>query len=79
MGILLANEAHIKTEEKITQHKTEELQKIMTAISKQINAGKFGYSYEGYISPEAKQELIRCGYDVYVGSQYNQGYVKISW
>lgn len=77
--IPLAIEARRMTEEIVTQHKTEELQKIEEEINKQINAGKFGYSYEGYISPEAKQELIGCGYDVYVGSQYNQRYVKISW
>lgn len=77
--IQLATEARRMTEEIIAQHKTDELQKIEEGINKQIKSGKFGYSYEGYISPEAKQELIRCGYDVYVGSQYNQGYVKISW
>lgn len=77
--IQLATEARRMTEEIVAQHKTEELQKIEDGINKQIKSGKFKYSYDGYISLEAKQKLIRCGYDVYVGSQYNQGYVTISW
>ena len=46
---------------------------------KEINSGNSYYAYEGYISPEAKRELKRCGYSVEIGSQYNQGWVRINW
>ena len=77
--MLLANEAAKKTREAIRNHQTEELKKIEDGIMKEINSGNSYYAYEGYISPEAKRELKRCGYSVEIGSQYNQGWVRINW
>lgn len=77
--MIMANLAAQKTKEMITHHKTTELQRIDDGIRSQINCGSYEYCYDGYISLEARAELERCGYKVETGSQYNQGYVRISW
>lgn len=77
--MLSANEAAHKSQEVIIQHTTEELRRIDAGINKEISKGRRSYSYDGYISPEGKSELEKWGYKVTTGSQYNQGYVIISW
>lgn len=77
--MLLAHEARDKSAEMIRRAKTDELAKIEKGIMESINLGKFEYIYDGYISVEARDELMRCGYQVTTGSQYNQGWVEIDW
>lgn len=77
--MILASEAAQQTMELLFKHKTDELQKIDDGIKEQIKLGKFEYRYDGYISDEAKKELERCGYNVEVGSMYNDFWVNISW
>ena len=77
--MLLATEAREQTKNIIQTHMTEELQYLEQQITQHINKGDYEFSFNGYISSTAKQELERCGYAVTIGSQYNQGYVRISW
>lgn len=77
--MLLASEAAEKTRELIYTHKTEELMRIEEGIINEVNQGRFEYSYKGNISPEARTELERCGYEVTYGSQYNEHWVTIDW
>ena len=67
--MLSAYQAACKTQEMIRMHRTDELMRIEKGILQQINLGKFEYTYDGYISIEAKEELERCGYKVVTGSQ----------
>ena len=77
--MISANEAAYKSQEVIMKYATDELQRIDAGIAKEISKGRRSYSYDGYISPEGKSELEKLGYKVTTGSQYNQGYVIISW
>ena len=77
--MISAEEAMRNTQEIIRQHKTKELQDIESGIEKQIKKGKFKYSYDGYISKVAKEELEKYGYEVYIGTQYNESWVEIKW
>ena len=77
--MLLATEAREQTKHIIQTHATEEIEQLEKWIAQHIKNGDYEFSFNGYISPTAKEELERCGYTVTVGSQYNQGYVNISW
>lgn len=77
--MLLATEAREQTDNIIQTHMTKELKHLEEQIVQHINNGDYEFSFEGYISPTAKKELERCGYTVIIGSQYNQGYVRIRW
>lgn len=77
--MMSAKEAASQSLECLRKFKTEELRKIEIGIKREIQCGRRIYSYEGYISKEAKHELEQLGYNIETGSQYNQGYVTIKW
>lgn len=77
--MLLASEAREQTKNMIHINTTEELKYLEDWIIQHVNCGDYEFSFDGNISPAAKQELERCGYTVEIGSQYNQGWVRISW
>jgi len=77
--MLTAQEARKQSEENIKTHTTFELKEIEKGIRQEISKGHMQYAYEGYISEPTCEELQRCGFTVKIGSQYNAGYVIISW
>ena len=77
--MLLAVEARETAQKIIKNHVTEELKKIDDGIKREVENGMFQYSYDGSISAEAKKELMRCGYQIETGSQYNEPWVCIKW
>ncbi len=77
--MLLASEAREQTKNMIQTHTVEELKNLADWIIQHVNCGDYEFSFDGNISPAAKQELERHGYTVEIGSQYNQGWVRISW
>ncbi len=77
--MLTAKEAAKRTEDIVTNHKTKELQEVDRVIEEAITNGERKCFYNDYISEVTENELVRCGYQIKKGSQYNQGYVEIFW
>lgn len=77
--MMRSNEARRKSQEVILNHQTKELKTIDKLINDAVERGEMQCSFEGNISKITKSELERCGYKVYLGAQYNQDYVVISW
>lgn len=74
-----AKEAKIKTNEVISKAKTNELNEIQSAIEEAINNGDFYITKDGSLRKETKEALVKMGYSVTGGIQYNESYYTISW
>lgn len=77
--LLSASEAHKKTIDNIKNCSTKELAEISKRISDAIADGKFSISGDGCLQYETRQRLEELGYEVKIGSQYNEPLWKISW
>ena len=77
--MLLAKNANKKTLNNISKCVTEELIILENQINDAIKLGKFYISCTGFLQVETKKRLEELGYDVSVGSQYNEPYYIISW
>ena len=77
--MLSAKDANTKTSNNISKCVTEELFKLENEINDAIKRGKFFVSNAGFMQIETKRKLEELGYDVSVGSQYNEPYYIISW
>ena len=77
--MLSAKDANTKTFNNISKCVTEELFKLENQINDAIKSGKFYVSSTGFIQIETKKRLEDLGYNVSVGSQYNEPYYIISW
>ena len=77
--MLSAKDANKKTFNNINKCTTEELFKLENQINDAIKLGKFYVSSAGFLQIETKKRLEDLGYNVSVGSQYNEPYYIISW
>ena len=77
--MISAKDANTKTLNNITKCITEELFKLENQINDAIKIGKFYISSSGFLQIETKKTLEELGYNVSVGSQYNEPYYIISW
>ena len=77
--MISAKDANTKTLNNITKCVTEELFKLENQINDAIKIGKFYISSSGFLQIETKKTLEELGYNVSVGSQYNEPYYIISW
>ena len=77
--MLLAKDANKKTLNNISKCVTEELIILENQINDAIKLGKFYISCTGFLQVETKNRLEDLGYNVSVGSQYNEPYYIISW
>lgn len=76
--MISAKDARQKAEENKKKLLAIEMANIETRIKFAIENGSTGISYKE-ISKGSEEELIRSGYKVQRGSQYNEPYVTISW
>ena len=77
--MLLAKDANKKTLNNISKCVTEELIILENQINDAIKLGKFYISCTGFLQVETKKRLEDLGYNVSVGSQYNEPYYIINW
>ena len=77
--MLLAKDANKKTLNNISKCVTEELIILENQINDAIKLGKFYISCTGFLQVETKKRFEDLGYNVSVGSQYNEPYYIINW
>ena len=77
--MLSAKDAYTKTLNNIAEYVSDELIKLEKQINGAISEGKFYISNNGFLNVESKRRLENLGYNVTVGSQYNEPYYIISW
>lgn len=77
--LLSAEESRKRADEAVENAFIKELQEIATEINAASKEGKYSYSENGYLKFKTREKLEELGYEVEVGSQYNQSWYSISW
>lgn len=77
--LLSAEESRKRADEAVDNDIKKQLQEIATEINAASKEGKYSYSEDGYLKPKIREKLEELGYEIEVGSQYNQSWYSISW
>ena len=77
--LLSAEESRKRADEAVDNGIKKQLQEIATEINAASKEGKYSYSENGFLKPKIREKLEELGYEVEVGSQYNQSWYSISW
>lgn len=77
--IMPASEAAKRANEVRETHVDRELQRINSEIEKQVNLGRFQYTYQGVLTQEVKKVLENNGYGLKIFSDRNEDYTIIKW
>ena len=77
--MLSAKEANKKTLNSISEDVSIELLRVEDKINNAISVGKYYATIGGTLRAETKRILEQLGYNVKVGTQYNEIYYTVSW
>lgn len=77
--MITASEARAKTEAVRNGSVSREMETIEREIEQAICKGDNNIALDGTIKRETADHLRSLGYEVHVGSQYNESYFTIKW
>ena len=77
--LLSAEESRKRADEAVDNDIKKQLQEIATEINAASKEGKYSYSKDDCLKPKIREKLEELGYELEVGSQYNQSWYSISW
>lgn len=77
--MISAKEARAQTVAQVEALYQKELDRVEQEIAVAISEGKYSITRNGVLSPQCRAQCKALGYDVHVGSQYNDSYYTISW
>lgn len=78
-NMITASEAKAKTEAARNDDISREMERIEREIEQAICKGDNNIALDGAIKRETAEHLRSLGYEVHVGSQYNESYFTIKW
>lgn len=74
-----AKEAREETNKILNECLTQEFFMIEKRIKHAIRNGEYSINQNGKLSAYAQSKLTQLGYEVKIGTQYNESYYAISW
>lgn len=77
--MITASEARAKTEAVRNDGVSREMERIEREIEQAICKGDNNIALDGTIKRETAEHLRSLGYEVHIGSQYNESYFTIKW
>lgn len=77
--MISAAEARAKTEAVRNDGVSREMERIEREIEQAICKGDNNIALDGTVKRETVEHLRSLGYEVHVGSQYNESYFTIKW
>lgn len=77
--LMNAKEAREETNKILNECLTQEFFMIERRINNAIRNGEYSINQNGKLSAYAQSKLKQLGYEVKIGTQYNESYYTINW